>query len=105
MGNGIRDEFEVTLKIKTFDGDPKDWNWTDLVGDEIKITKTSFVGRVLEDQDPVWETYTFTCDPDECDSLIEFTSRDGYGFPSGQVSMKCPCGRQMNYIKKEAAVK
>lgn len=52
-----------------------------------------------------FETYTFTCDPEECDALIEFVARDGFGFPNGEVTMKCPCGRQMNYIKREAAKK
>lgn len=42
--------------------------------------------------------YTFVCDPNECDALLEFTARDGFGFPNGEVSMKCPCGRQMSYI-------
>lgn len=106
MGNGIRDEWEVTVKIKTFDGDPSEWDWTDLIGDEVKVIKSDFKRRVLEDiedAEKTFETYTFTCDPDECDALIVFTARDGFGFPNGMVSMKCPCGRQMNYIKKEAA--
>ena len=47
--------------------------------------------------------YTFVCDPDECDSLLQFTARDGYGFPNGSVQMKCPCGRMMNYISYEDA--
>jgi hypothetical protein len=46
----------------------------------------------------MWSKYTFTCDPDECDALLEFTARDGFDFPSGVVQMKCPCGRMMNYI-------
>ena len=103
MGNGIRDEWEVTLTIKTFDGDPKMWDWQDLIGDEIKIIKTDFKRRVLEDLGPFYEVYTFTCDPIECDALIEFTARDGFGFPNGEVSMKCACGRQMTYITREAA--
>ena len=49
----------------------------------------------------MWSKYTFTCDPEECDGLLEFTARDGYGFPNGQVAMKCPCGRMMNYISYE----
>ena len=43
-------------------------------------------------------TYTFVCDPNQCDALLEFTARDGFGFPNGEVSMICPCGRQMSYI-------
>ena len=51
----------------------------------------------------MWAKYTFVCDPDECDSLLQFTARDGYGFPLGVVEMKCPCGRMMNYISYEDA--
>ena len=42
--------------------------------------------------------YTFVCDPDECDTMIEITTSDKFGFPSGAVQAKCPCGRQMSYI-------
>ena len=104
MGNGIRDEWELTLTIRTFDGDPKKWDWKDLIGDDVIVTRSDFKRRVLEDAES-FETYVFTCDPDECDALIEFTARDGFGFPNGEVTMKCPCGRQMIYIKKEEAKK
>lgn len=41
-----------------------------------------------------WTKYTYACDPDECDSLIEFTCKDTFGFPSGSVmNITCPCGR------------
>ena len=43
-------------------------------------------------------TYTFVCDPDECDTLIEVTSSDRFGFPSNVIELTCPCGRQMHYI-------
>ena len=49
----------------------------------------------------MWAKYTFVCDPNECDSLLEFTARDGYGFPNGIVSIHCPCGREMQYISVE----
>lgn len=42
--------------------------------------------------------YTFVCDPNECDALLEFTARDGFDFPNGVVKITCPCGRQMQYI-------
>jgi hypothetical protein len=42
--------------------------------------------------------YTFVCDPDECDSLVELTTVDGFGFPKGVVENTCPCGRKMSYI-------
>jgi len=49
----------------------------------------------------MWGKYTFTCDPEECDALVEFTARDGFGFPLGVVEMTCPCGRKLNYISYE----
>ena len=51
----------------------------------------------------MWSRYTFVCDPDECDALVEFTVRDDFGFPLGVVEMKCPCGRFLNYISYEEA--
>jgi hypothetical protein len=51
-----------------------------------------------------WFKYTFVCDPEECDAMIEFTARDGFGFPNGEIKMKCPCGRKMVYIVRELAV-
>ena len=51
----------------------------------------------------MWAKYTFVCDPDECDALVEFTARDGYGFPKGVVEMQCACGRMLNYISYEEA--
>lgn len=47
--------------------------------------------------------YTFVCDPDECDALLEFTARDGFDFPSGVVQITCPCGRKMQYVSVESA--
>jgi hypothetical protein len=44
--------------------------------------------------DLVSTKYTFACDPDECDVLIELTSSDGFGFPSGVMQITCPCGRK-----------
>jgi hypothetical protein len=51
----------------------------------------------------MWSKYTFVCDPDECDALVEFTARDDFGFPLGVVEMRCPCGRMLNYISYEEA--
>ena len=42
--------------------------------------------------------YTFICDPDECDCLIEVTSSDGFGFPSGVTELTCPCGRKTTLL-------
>jgi len=44
--------------------------------------------------DLVSTKHTFACDPDECDVLIELTSSDGFGFPSGVMEITCPCGRK-----------
>lgn len=48
-----------------------------------------------------WIKYTFVCDPNECDTLIEVTCKSGFDFPSGEISMTCPCGRSMNFISSE----
>jgi hypothetical protein len=42
--------------------------------------------------------YTFVCDPDECDTMVELTTSDRFGFPSGWIHNTCPCGRQMSLI-------
>ena len=47
--------------------------------------------------------YTFVCDPDECDCLIELTSSDGFGFPSGVMEITCPCGRKPTLLSVEHA--
>ena len=47
--------------------------------------------------------YTFVCDPDECDCLIELTSSDGFGFPSGVMELTCPCGRKTTLLSVEHA--
>jgi hypothetical protein len=51
-----------------------------------------------------WTKYTYACDPNECDSLIEFTCKDDFGFPSGSVNnITCPCGRNPNLLSVEPA--
>ena len=47
--------------------------------------------------------YTFACDPDNCDVLIELTSSDGFGFPSGVTELTCPCGRKTTLLSVEHA--
>jgi hypothetical protein len=49
-------------------------------------------------QELVSTKYTFVCDPDECDCLIEVTSSDGFGFPSGVTELTCPCGRKTTLL-------
>ena len=51
----------------------------------------------------MWARYTFVCDPDECDCLIELTSSDGFGFPSGVTELTCPCGRKTTLLSVESA--
>jgi hypothetical protein len=46
-----------------------------------------------------WTKNTYACDPDECDTLIEITTSDRFGFPSGTIyNVKCPCGRTPNLL-------
>ena len=47
--------------------------------------------------------YTFACDPENCDCLIELTSSDGFGFPSGVMELTCPCGRKTTLLSVEHA--
>ena len=43
----MKDKYLVTLEIDTYDGDPRNWDWTSLVGDESKVISSEFKGRVL----------------------------------------------------------
>jgi hypothetical protein len=45
----MKDRYQVTLEIETYDGDPKTWDWDAIfVGeDDIKIISSDFKGRVL----------------------------------------------------------
>lgn len=51
----------------------------------------------------VSSVYTFVCDPDECDCLIQLTSSDGFGFPSGVTELTCPCGRKTTLLSVKHA--
>jgi hypothetical protein len=51
MRPGIRDRWRIVIEIDTFDGDPRYWDWSKLIGDPIKVTDSSFVERVLEDKE------------------------------------------------------
>lgn len=44
-----------------------------------------------------WTKYTFVCDPDTCDTMIEVTC-DAYGFPLGVMQITCPCGRKLDVL-------
>jgi hypothetical protein len=50
-----------------------------------------------------WSKYTFVCDPDECDTLAEYTVKDTYGWPNGVIKVTCPCGRNMQYLSVDNA--
>lgn len=47
----MRDKWRVTIEIDTYDGDPRYWDWEQLLNDPVKVTDSSFAGRVLEDQE------------------------------------------------------
>ena len=50
----------------------------------------------------MWTRYTYVCDPDSCDALLELTwNNDNLFWPSGD--MACPCGRRMQLITEEEA--
>jgi hypothetical protein len=38
-----------------------------------------------------YQKYTWVC-PSDCDALIEYTFKDGYGWPSGVMDLTCRCG-------------
>jgi malonyl CoA-acyl carrier protein transacylase len=38
-----------------------------------------------------YQKYTWIC-PSECDALIEYTFKDGYGWPAGEMNLTCRCG-------------
>lgn len=64
----------------------------------------SVIVCIIQPMQTTWTKYTYTCDPDECDAMIEFTCRDGFGFPSGSVNnITCPCGRKPNMVSVENA--
>lgn len=42
--------------------------------------------------------YTFVCEPQECDTMIEVTVPAKYDYPNGVIKLTCPCGREMSYI-------
>ena len=51
-----------------------------------------------DDNPVVSSTYTFVCDPNECDTMFEVTTSDGFGFPSGITKLTCPCGRDTTLV-------
>jgi hypothetical protein len=50
----------------------------------------------------IYSKYTFVCTGD-CDALIEYTFKDGLGWPNGVVEITCPCGSLCTYLSVEDA--
>ena len=50
----------------------------------------------------IYSKYTFVCTGD-CDALIEYTFKDGLGWPNGVVEITCPCGTLCTYLSVEDA--
>lgn len=49
-----------------------------------------------------WFKYTFVCDPEECDTMIEVTTGP-FDWPSGVIKLTCPCGSPMQYLSVQDA--
>lgn len=49
-----------------------------------------------------YSKYTFVCTGD-CDALIEYTFKDGLGWPNGVIELTCPCGTLCAYLSVEDA--
>jgi hypothetical protein len=48
----MKDRYLVTLELRTYDGDPREWDWSTLLGheDEVEIIETQWKGRVLPEE-------------------------------------------------------
>jgi len=49
-----------------------------------------------------YEKYTWVCTGD-CDALIEYTIKDGYGWPAGVMDLTCRCGSNCTLLSVEDA--
>jgi hypothetical protein len=49
-----------------------------------------------------YQKYTWIC-PSDCDALIEYTFKDGYGWPSGVMELTCRCGTSCILLSVEDA--
>ena len=49
-----------------------------------------------------YQKYTWIC-PSDCDALIEYTFKDGYGWPSGVTELTCRCGTACVLLSVEDA--
>ena len=51
---------------------------------------------------PTYNKYTWVCTGD-CDALIEYTFKDGYGWPNGVMDLTCRCGTDCTLLSVEDA--
>ena len=49
-----------------------------------------------------YQKYTWVCTSD-CDALIEYTFKDGYGWPNGVMDLTCRCGNNCTLLSVEDA--
>ena len=49
-----------------------------------------------------YQKYTWVCTSD-CDALIEYTFKDGYGWPNGVIDLTCRCGTACTLLSVEDA--
>jgi len=49
-----------------------------------------------------YQKYTWICTSD-CDALIEYTFKDGYGWPNGVMDLTCRCGTACTLLSVEDA--
>ena len=49
-----------------------------------------------------YQKYTWVCTGD-CDALIEYTCKDGYGWPNGVIDLTCPCNSKCTLLSVEDA--
>ena len=49
-----------------------------------------------------YSKYAWVCTGD-CDALIEYTYKDGYGWPNGVMQLTCPCGSICTLLSVEPA--
>ena len=49
-----------------------------------------------------YQKYTWVCTGD-CDSLIEYTIKDGYGWPAGEMNLTCRCNSNCILLSVEDA--
>jgi hypothetical protein len=49
-----------------------------------------------------YQKYTWVCTGD-CDALIEYTIKDGFGWPNGVMQLTCPCNSKCTLVSVEDA--